>query len=198
MRVGGLELGVEVHPPVDRIREAVQALAGVHVAALGDDLENVLILEIGQPDPIRLAVGRRFDRPPVQGDRTDLVGDQIDERGGAGLAAAEAHRCGRQEVIRFCGPRREVEGNFRLESGHRICLARDRADEARPFGRLVTAQVVTWHRSGAFLSIRAVQRSSHDLVGRCQTHPVGVSGAARVGDSASCVSTWAATTRGSS
>ncbi len=46
MRVGGLELGVEVDPTIDRIGEAVHALTGVHVAALGDDLELVLGLEI--------------------------------------------------------------------------------------------------------------------------------------------------------
>ena len=41
-RVGHLELRVEVHLVVDRVDEAVQALAGVRVAAVGDDHELVL------------------------------------------------------------------------------------------------------------------------------------------------------------
>ena len=37
-----LELGVEVDLLVDRVDEAVQALAGVHVGAVGDDPQLVL------------------------------------------------------------------------------------------------------------------------------------------------------------
>ena len=50
-RVGHLELGVEVDLAVDRVDEAVQALAGVRVGAVGDDDELVLGRETAQRDP---------------------------------------------------------------------------------------------------------------------------------------------------
>ena len=172
MRVGRLELGVEVDPPVDRVGEAVHAFTGVHVAALGDDLEFVVVSEIAQPDPVGVTVGRGLDRDPVESDRPDLVSHQVDKRRRARLAAAETDRRRGEKVVRLRGPGREVEENDGLESGHRFCLARDRADEARPFGRLVTAQVVAWHRSGAFLSfVRCSDLRTIGMAGAKCTRP---------------------------
>ena len=44
-RVGHLELCVEVDLAIDRVDETVQSLAGIRVAAIRDDLENVLRLQ---------------------------------------------------------------------------------------------------------------------------------------------------------
>jgi hypothetical protein len=49
--VGDLELRVEVHLAVDRVDEAVQALAGVHVEAVSDDAQLVVRREVLQGDP---------------------------------------------------------------------------------------------------------------------------------------------------
>ncbi len=49
-RVGHLELAVEVDLAVLGVDEAVEALAGVHVGAVGDDDELVGVLEVRQGD----------------------------------------------------------------------------------------------------------------------------------------------------
>ena len=56
LRVGRLELRVEVDLPVLGVLEAVQALAGVGVAAVGGDDEGVLLGQAGQRQPAVLGV----------------------------------------------------------------------------------------------------------------------------------------------
>ena len=95
--VGHLELAVEVDPVVDRVHEAVQALAAAAVGAVGDHDQLVVRGQVGQRDP---AVGVRrggVDRPPVEGDRVDLGVHEVDERAAAGLPAGEPDRRGGSE-----------------------------------------------------------------------------------------------------
>ena len=54
--VGGFELGVEVDLVVDGVDEAVQALAGVGVPAVGVDDEVVALRSPGSVMPVRLVV----------------------------------------------------------------------------------------------------------------------------------------------
>ena len=82
-----LELRVEVDPVVDRVDEAVQALAGVRVGAVGADDELVVGLQAGQRDP---AVGVRrggVERLAVERDLVDDRVDQVGEGLRAGLGA---------------------------------------------------------------------------------------------------------------
>ena len=57
----GLELRVEVDRAVDRVDEAVQALAGAHVAAVGVDDEHVVGGQPGQREALAVEA-RRVDR----------------------------------------------------------------------------------------------------------------------------------------
>ena len=78
--VGRLELGVEVDLPVLRVLEAVQALAGVGVAAVGGDDERVLLGQAGQRQPAVLGVGADVELVAVERGRVDRLGDEVDER----------------------------------------------------------------------------------------------------------------------
>ncbi len=91
-----LELRVEVDAAVDRVDEAVQALAGAGVGAGRVDGELVLLGESGQRDA---AVGVRggVDRRAVERDRGDLSVDEIDERRRSG-GRPERDRRGRSEA----------------------------------------------------------------------------------------------------
>ena len=59
--VGGLELRVQVHLVVDRVDEAVQALAGVGVAAVGVDDDDVVFGQADQRDAGGLVVAGHVD-----------------------------------------------------------------------------------------------------------------------------------------
>jgi hypothetical protein len=48
------------------VDEAVQALAGVHVAAVGDDAQGVLRRQVGQPDPRAVEDLGRVECLPVE------------------------------------------------------------------------------------------------------------------------------------
>ena len=78
-RVGHLELRVEVDLVVDRVDEAVQALAGVHVAAVGDDDELVLGGEVRQLDAHAVAHLGRVERAPLRVTECTVRGDRVDE-----------------------------------------------------------------------------------------------------------------------
>ena len=67
--VGHLELAVEVDLAVDGVDEAVQALAGVRVLAVGDDGELVLGGEVVELDADAVADRGRVERGAVERDR---------------------------------------------------------------------------------------------------------------------------------
>ena len=69
-----LELRVEVHGLVDRIDEAVQALAGVHVGAVGDDPQLVLLGQVRQGD------AGAVEDTEVEGDAVEGDGRDTPER----------------------------------------------------------------------------------------------------------------------
>jgi hypothetical protein len=77
--VGNLELRVEVDLAVDRVDEAVQALAGVGVQAVGVDDQLVLGAQTLQGDA-GVGEGGHLHGVTVQGDLADVAGDQVDER----------------------------------------------------------------------------------------------------------------------
>ncbi len=86
--VGHLELRVEVDPVVGGVEEPVQSLTRARVGAVRAHGEHVLLAQPGQRDPA-VGVRRGVDRLAVQRDLVDLRADQVGERVGAGLAAAE-------------------------------------------------------------------------------------------------------------
>ena len=82
-------LGVEVDLAVGRVLEAMEALAGRRVGAVGDDRDFVLGEEVGERDPVADdACG--IDRPAVEDDRLNVRRENLDVRRGAGLQAAES------------------------------------------------------------------------------------------------------------
>ena len=102
LRVRGLELRVEVDLAVDRVDEPVQPLAGVRVEQVGVDDEHVVGGQVGQRQPVLRPVGRGVQRPPVEGDLVEPVGDHVDERG--------RPRPGRGEPDRGPGPEGPLAG----------------------------------------------------------------------------------------
>ena len=101
LRVGGLELAVEVDRAVDRVDEPVQALAGVGVLAVGFDDELVVRGQSGQPQPLLLAVVGDVQLDAVEPGAVHLRGDQVDPRLGPRLRAAEPDRGGGAEGPHF-------------------------------------------------------------------------------------------------
>jgi hypothetical protein len=90
--VGRFVLRVEVDLAVLGVHEAVQALTGPAVGALGVDDEGVLGGQPVQRDPGAVEHRRRVQLPAVEGDRGDRGSQQVREGRGAGLGAAEAER----------------------------------------------------------------------------------------------------------
>jgi hypothetical protein len=82
--VGRLELRVQVHLVVDGVDEAVQALAGVGVPAVGLDDQDVGGLHTGQRDAGGLVVGGHVQGDTVEGGAVHRVGGDVDERLGPG------------------------------------------------------------------------------------------------------------------
>ena len=101
-RVGNLELRIEVHLPVDRVDEAVHALARVGVLAVGVDDELVALLESVQRDARIRPHVRRRELATVEGHLTDISGDEIDERRRSG-SRVEAHDAARSEHLGTLG-----------------------------------------------------------------------------------------------
>jgi hypothetical protein len=113
--VGDLELAVEVDLVVDRVDEAVQPLAGVHVCRGGIDGERVALGGGGHRDAGPVEVGRRVERLAVERDRLDGGRDQVQEGAGARPAARERHRRGAAEGGLARG---EVEGDLVVVDVH--------------------------------------------------------------------------------
>ena len=74
VRLGDRELGVEVHGVVDGIDEAVQALARVRVARIGDDAQLIVGGELLEADAGAVADHGGVDRPPVERQLVDGLG----------------------------------------------------------------------------------------------------------------------------
>ena len=134
MRVERLELRVEVGLLVHRVGEPVQALAGPHVDALGDDYELVALGKPFESDALpgerrqvyRLAVERRLD---------DVVRGDVDVRGRAGLATGEARDRGRAEGRGVRYRRSQVQ----------MDVVRRHCQEAGAFAGFVPGQVLGGH-----------------------------------------------------
>jgi hypothetical protein len=92
-----LELAVEVDLVVGGVDEAVQALAGVGVGAVGGDDERVGRLEVVERDTAVGVRRGRVEAATVEGDLADGRGDQVGEGAGAGLTAGELERGGGDE-----------------------------------------------------------------------------------------------------
>ena len=103
-----LELRVEVDAVVDGVHEAVQALTGPAVGAVGAYDEHVVGREPGQGDPA-VGVRREVDRGAVQRDLVHGRVHEVGERLGAGLGAGEPDRGGRGEG-RVTGREVQVDG----------------------------------------------------------------------------------------
>jgi hypothetical protein len=84
-----LELRVEVDPVVGRVDEAVQALAGVAVGAVGDHPQLVVGGEVVEPDAGAVVDIGHVEVPAVQRELVHGGADQVGERRGACPAAAE-------------------------------------------------------------------------------------------------------------
>ena len=97
--LGRLEVRVEVDRVVLGVDEAVQALAGAGVPALGVDHELVGRGQAGQRQPALLGVPGDVQRGAVQGGRVHPCGDQVDERVAARGRRVEADRRGRPERL---------------------------------------------------------------------------------------------------
>ncbi len=91
VRVGGLEVGVEVTAAVHGVGEPVQALAAAGVGALGGHPQFVVGREIRQGDPVTVECPGP-DRVTVERDRGDRRCGQVHERARAGTETAEGHR----------------------------------------------------------------------------------------------------------
>jgi hypothetical protein len=85
--VGGLELRVQVHLVVDRVDEPVQAFAGVGVAAIGLDDDDVVFGQADQRDTRGLVVAGDVDRLTVERRAADGSSRHVDDgvRAGEGV-----------------------------------------------------------------------------------------------------------------
>ena len=88
----------------------MQALAGVHVLAVGLDLEDIVLSQIVEGDAVVLMrLGAQLDT--VEADRVDLVRDEVGESAGS-LVRVELDAGARCEISRPC---RQVERNVVVE-----------------------------------------------------------------------------------
>ena len=126
-RVRGLELRVEVGLVVDRVDESMQALAGIHVHAVGLNYDRVVGLKPGEFDPGAGEGGGRVYGSAVQCDCPHALGDEIDP--GRRCCAVEDDRGGGRECGRATG---QVEGHV---------IGRD-GDGGRAVARLGAGQVL--------------------------------------------------------
>jgi hypothetical protein len=113
-RVGHLELAVQVDLVVDRVDEAVQALARVGVEGIGDDGEGVLLGDVVELDPHAVTHHRGVELASVQRHRMHRAGDRVDEGRRSGRAR-ERHGGSASEGFRTGG---EVERDVVVLHAH--------------------------------------------------------------------------------
>ncbi len=104
-----LELRVGVDAVVGRVDEAVQALAGARVGAVGLHDELVAIGEAAEPDPVVGVHLGRVQCGPVEGDLVDRGTEKVGERLGTGFGAGERDP-GRRGKGQLAGGQVEVHG----------------------------------------------------------------------------------------
>ena len=92
-----LELGVQVYVAVGGVDAAMQAFASTRVLAAGGDGDLVVLEQPGQFDAVVAVGGCRVKLLAVEGDRGDVIGDQVEERARAGIRA-ESDGGGRTEI----------------------------------------------------------------------------------------------------
>ena len=99
--VGGFELRIQVGLVVHRVDEAVQALAGVGVAAVGVDDHDVAVGQPAQRDAGRFVVPGDVELAPVEGGAAHGFGGDVDDRVGAGERVE--HHGGGGAKVSFAG-----------------------------------------------------------------------------------------------
>ncbi len=134
--VGRLVVGVEVGLAVDRVGEAVQALAGAAVGAVGLDGEHVLAGQAVDVHPGAVVGGGRVEGAAVEGDGADRGGEQVDEGRGARFGAAEGDGGGGPE-----GRGRRIGGRGQVKPDPVAVHGED----AGPLLGFVAAQVLARH-----------------------------------------------------
>ena len=133
LRVGRLELAVEVGLAVDRVDGAVQPLPAVGVGEVGVDHEGVLRGQAGQDQALLGGPLGEVEFGAVEGGRADRLGGHLDEGGGARLGTAEGHLV----VERNVGPSGGHGGAGQVESD----VVPGDIEQAGPLGSLDLCQV---------------------------------------------------------
>ncbi len=151
-----LELRVQIHLAVDRVDEAVQALAGVRVPGVGDDDELVLGREIVQLDAHAVADLARVERLAVERYRVHRLRDRVDERR-RGLDRREPDGRRAREGL---SARRQVE----------VDLVAVDVDERLALLGLCSGEVLAGHC--ASLSVRRGSRPRRSSLGGARPSPV--------------------------
>src|SRR5690606_26562754 len=100
LRVGGLELAVEVDVAVDRVDEPVQPFTGAHVGGVGDDPQFVVGTQVGKGDPLSVEHLGRVEGDAVEGDFAYGRSHQVDEACRPGFRAVKPdHRGGGEGLV---------------------------------------------------------------------------------------------------
>ena len=97
--VSGFELRVQIHLAVDRVDESVQALAGVRVAAVGVDHDDVVFGQAAQRDTGRLVVAGHVEFAAVEGRAAHGAGGDVDDGVGAGEGVERHGRDGAERAL---------------------------------------------------------------------------------------------------
>ena len=134
--VSGFELRVEVHLVVDRVDEPVQTFAGVRVAAVRVDDQDVVGGQAGQCDAGGFVITRDVDGRAVERRAVDGLGGEVDVGVGAG-ERLELHSGGRAEglLARLSGTVGQIQGDAIAVHG----------DESGALGCLVAGQIGKGH-----------------------------------------------------
>ena len=136
--VGGFELRVQVGLIVHRVDEAVQALAGVGVAAVGVDDDHIVVGESPQRDAGRFVVSGDIEFVAVEGGAADGFGGDVDDRVGAGQGIE--HHGGD-------GAESSLAGSTVAVGDVEVDLVAVDGDQGGAFDRLVPGEVRKSHAS---------------------------------------------------
>ena len=136
--VSGFELRVQIHLAVDRVDESVQALAGVRVAAVGVNHDDVVLGQPVQRDTGRLVVAGHVEFATIEGRAADGAGGDVDDGVGAGKGVERDGRDGAERALaRFAVTVGEVQVDSVVVDGDQCCA----------FDGLITGEVGECHVS---------------------------------------------------